>query len=112
MEVPEDLFAAPVPSLILQPIAENAIKHGIARVATADEFGSPPFGERPAEPERLERWTGVVHGLGKLSIRHWHHQSEQPLCAPCSGTPSSSSLRNEASGVEVLLSVPFREKKS
>jgi two-component system LytT family sensor kinase len=33
IEVEKDLLSIPVPSLILQPLAENAIRHGIARSA-------------------------------------------------------------------------------
>src|SRR4030095_5708060 len=38
IEVPTELLAARVPSLILQPIVENAVKHGIARRAQGGEI--------------------------------------------------------------------------
>ena len=39
VEVPKELKRARVPSLILQPIVENAVKHGIAKRVQAERLG-------------------------------------------------------------------------
>ncbi|HEX8734735.1 MAG TPA: histidine kinase [Pyrinomonadaceae bacterium] len=39
IEVPPDLLKARVPSLILQPLVENAVKHGISESKTGGEIG-------------------------------------------------------------------------
>jgi signal transduction histidine kinase len=39
LEVPPDLLKARVPSLILQPLVENAVKHGISESKTGGEIG-------------------------------------------------------------------------
>jgi two-component system LytT family sensor kinase len=38
VDVPRELYSAQVPSLILQPIVENAVKHGIAKRAQGGEI--------------------------------------------------------------------------
>ncbi len=110
VEVPEELFAAPVPSLILQPIAENAIKHGIAREADGGRIRVTAFRANGwlslsvynDGPGLSTDWESSQSGIGITNLRN--------RLRAMFGDAFQLSLRNEASGVEVLLSVPFREK--
>lgn len=110
VEVPEELFTAPVPSLILQPIAENAIKHGIAREADGGRIRVTAFRANGwlslsvynDGPGLSTDWESSQSGIGITNLRN--------RLRAMFGDAFQLSLRNEASGVEVLLSVPFREK--
>lgn len=52
IEVPENLESALVPSLILQPLVENAVKHGVSQMKTGGEV----FIEARLETEKDERF--------------------------------------------------------
>ena len=79
LDVPADLRGARVPPLILQPLVENAIKHGVARttepvrltIAAREEDArlilTVDNDRGPAEPVRSERDTGV--GLANVCER-------------------------------------------
>lgn len=83
IEVPADLRNARVPPLILQPLVENAIKHGVARTADPVRLtvGARDEDARliltvendrgPAEPAKGEQGTGVglVNVCGRLAAR-------------------------------------------
>lgn len=66
-----------VPAFILQPLAENAIRHGIARHAAADrvEIAARVVGDmlemevRNAAPESETRLNAPSRGLGLVNIR-------------------------------------------
>jgi LytS/YehU family sensor histidine kinase len=100
-----------VPNLLLQPLVENAIKHGIAkrvsggnvRVTGARESGNlclKVFNDSPTLPADLEAaQTGI--GLGNLRTR----------LEILHGEGSALELRQESpNGVEVVVTLPFMER--
>jgi LytS/YehU family sensor histidine kinase len=110
IDIPAELLPAQVPALILQPLVENAIKHGIAKLArggavrvavsrcnhvlhlTVDNDG-PPL---------RAHWQNTRSGIGIANLR----TRLQILY----GTHFELSLHDAASGgVHVRVSVPFRE---
>jgi two-component system, LytTR family, sensor kinase len=110
VDIPAELLRAQVPNLLLQPLVENAIKHGIAkrvaggavRVAAACHNGNlylSVYNDGPHLPTDWQvRHTGV--GLGNLRTRlrilHGNH-SELQL------------RRLDAGGVEVTVTLPLKE---
>ena len=110
VDIPADLLPVQVPNLLLQPLVENAIKHGIAkrvaggtvRVAGASHDGNlclsvyndgPHF---PAESQVSHTGVGIGNLRTRLQILH--------------GTLSELRLRQvESGGVEVLVTLPLRK---
>ena len=75
---PDDLADAQVPSLILQPLVENAIKHGVSRseARTSIEIAAVRAGNMlritvrdDALPARAERPFGPGTGVGLANVR-------------------------------------------
>jgi two-component system, LytTR family, sensor kinase len=110
MDIPPELLGAQVPNLLLQPLVENAIKHGIAkrvaggnvRVAGACHNGSlclRVYNDGPSLPADWEATqTGV--GIGNLRTRlQILHGNESGL----------QLRRTNPSGVEVVVTLPFTE---
>ena len=110
VDIPLELLGAQVPNLLLQPLVENAIKHGIAkRVAggTVQVNGSRDgsrlrltvYNDAPGSPvEEGTTQTGV--GLRNLRTRlQILHGSESGL----------ELRRPNPAGVEVVVTMPFRE---
>jgi hypothetical protein len=109
VDVPSELLPAQVPTLILQPIVENAIKHGISkraqggaiRIMASRSNGRltlSVYNDGPGLPA-----NGVVHsGIGIANMK----TRLQSLY----GEAFDLDMRNHVpSGVEVSLSVPFKE---
>jgi two-component system LytT family sensor kinase len=109
VDVPEELFTAQVPSLILQPIVENSIKHGIAkedrggwiRVTASRSDGRLTLRVYNDGPGLHTNWQDSKSGIGIANLRN--------RLRAMFGDTFEVSLRNHDAGVEVLISVPFRE---
>ncbi|HZW93842.1 MAG TPA: histidine kinase [Candidatus Eremiobacteraceae bacterium] len=108
VDVPAELFPAQVPSLILQPMVENAIKHGIAkrvqggsiRIAAARSNGRLTLSVYNDGPGLPAGWEKTQSGVGISNVR----TRLQNLY----GDEFEMSMRDQApGGVEVSVSVPF-----
>jgi two-component system, LytTR family, sensor kinase len=108
LDIPPELLAAPVPSLILQPLVENAIKHGISKraqggsiqvaAARANGMLNLSVGNDgpclPADFEATRNGIGIANLRTRLQILY--------------GTGFGLSLRNQdAGGVQVSISLPL-----
>jgi two-component system, LytTR family, sensor kinase len=108
VDVPAELFQAQVPTLILQPMVENAVKHGIAKRVQGGAIRISAFrsngrltlrvyNDGPALPEGVEK---TPSGIGISNVR----TRLQGLY----GDAFEFSMRNQdPGGVEVSVSVPF-----
>jgi two-component system LytT family sensor kinase len=110
VDIPAELLRAQVPTLLLQPLVENAIKHGIAkrvaggtvRVAAARHDGGlclTVYNDGPGDPADWQvAHTGV--GLGNLRTR----------LQILHGNECSLQLKRAApAGVEVVVTLPLEE---
>jgi two-component system LytT family sensor kinase len=110
VDVPRELFAAQVPSLILQPMVENAVKHGIAKRAQGGAIRITAFRSNDMltlsvyndGPKLPAGWQKTHSGIGMSNVR----TRLQSLY----GDAFELRMRNQdPGGVEVSVSVPFRE---
>jgi two-component system, LytTR family, sensor kinase len=110
LDIPAELLGAQVPNLLLQPLVENAIKHGIAkrvvggavRVAGARQSGNlclsvyNDCGKLPPDWDVIRCGVGIGNLRTRLQILY--------------GEKSGLQLRRaETDGVEVLVTLPFVE---
>lgn len=108
--VPNELLPAPVPSLILQPMVENAIKHGIARrvqggairitaLRTDGRLTLSVYNDGPKLPAG---WNTSGSGIGIPNV--------QTRLRGMYGQAFDLTMRNEEpGGVEVSLSLPYKD---
>jgi two-component system LytT family sensor kinase len=109
IDIPETLQTIPVPSLLLQPLVENAIKHGIGqrvvggavRVSATRQDGClylTVYNEGPSPPVD---WESTTSGVGLANLR----TRLQILY----GSVAGLQLRPvDPAGVEVVVTLPVR----
>jgi len=110
LDIPEELLRAKVPNLLLQPLVENAIKHGISKRVTGGTVrvsGSQHDGalrlcvynDGPCEKKDFDAArTGV--GIGNLRTRLQILYGNRSQLTLGSGDPD---------GVEVVVTLPLME---
>ena len=110
-DVPSELLPAQVPTFILQPMVENAVKHGIAKRAHGGEIHLSAvrsngmltlsvYNEGPTLPADWEKGSA---GIGLSNVR--------TRLRSLYGETFRLAVSNRGqSGVEVSVSVPFAEK--
>lgn len=112
IDLPVDLDRAAVPNLILQPLVENAVKHGIAKRARGGSIGITA--SRGSELLELRIWNDgpklpryheeAVMGRG-IGIENVRRRLEQRY-----GDGFAFRIQDRPSGgVEVMLRLPFRD---
>jgi len=77
VDVPPDLWLAQVPSLILQPMVENAVNHGIAkraqggsiRIGASRTNGTLTLSVRNDGPSLAANWEAENSGIGIANVR-------------------------------------------
>ena len=109
VDVPHELLVAQVPNLILQPMVENAVKHGIAKRAQGGTIRIRAsrlnamltlsiFNDGPS---LTADWETTGSGIGISNVR--------TRLRSLYGDSFDLRLQNQDNGVEVSVSVPFRE---
>src|SRR5579859_370626 len=107
VDVPAELLPAQVPSLILQPMVENAVKHGIAqrvhggaiRITASRNSGTLTLRVYNDGPSLPSGWEKSQSGIGISNVR----TRLQSLY----GDGFELSMRNQRLGVEATVSLPF-----
>jgi two-component system, LytTR family, sensor kinase len=108
IDVPQDLLPAQVPSLILQPMVENAVKHGIARRVQGGAIRITAFRSNGTLTMRIYNdgpslpagWESGQSGIGIVNVR----TRLQGLY----GDQFELRMRDQQpGGVEATVSVPF-----
>lgn len=108
MDVPRELLTAQVPSLILQPMVENAVKHGIAkrvqggaiRIAASRVNGTITLSVYNDGPSLPAGWQTIHSGIGISNVR-------TRLQTLYGDSFELNMVNQEPGGVAVSVSLPF-----
>ena len=104
IDVASDVRNAAVPTLILQPLAENAIRHGIARSAGAGEVTVRAFRQNGALLIEMFNSGSLGQSRDGVGLRNTRERLGQLY-----GDAHRFELRDRGDGVVASLSIPFQE---
>ena len=94
-----------MPTLILQPLAENAVRHGISRSAGAGRIDVRAFREKNVL--RIEMFnTGAARAARQVGIGL---ENTIERLKQMYGDAHEFELRNEGGGVKASISIPWSE---
>ena len=106
MKIAPDTQAALVPNLLLQPLVENAIKHGIERVARP---GTIEISAQRAGGELILEVADNGKGLPEKWNEHIGLSNTRSRLSQLYGTDHRFEMRNrESGGVSIRIAIPFR----
>jgi hypothetical protein len=110
LQVDSDLFANPVPSLVLQPLVENAIQHGIGKNKENDVVTLRAFQKQDRLCLQVSNMTGVLADTpDRLVTRGVGLSNTRARLEHLYGQEQSLRLFNlQPRGVAALLSIPAR----
>jgi LytS/YehU family sensor histidine kinase len=119
IDAPSELHDAVVPNLVLQPLVENAIKHGVAARASGGAIAVRAMRRgnqlvlcvRNDGPPLPHGWTlDDTDGVGLRNVRDRLRASADTLA---NGTASfSMSNTTDGAGVEATITLPFRTRRT
>jgi LytS/YehU family sensor histidine kinase len=122
-DVPDDLHSAMVPNLILQPLVENAIRHGIAPRQSGGclEIAARKSGDRlslsvcddgPGLPERSKEGVGFSNTRSRLEQLYAANQSFECANKPEGGVCVTLEFPLRIERHEIARSTPQHERES
>jgi two-component system LytT family sensor kinase len=105
IDIADDSRRASVPTLILQPLAENAVRHGISRSAGAGQINVRAFRENNVL--RIEMFkTGTLEQTDRRGVGLQNTIERLQQLYP---DAHRFELRNEGGGVRTSLTIPWSE---
>ena len=105
IDIAEDARRGAVPTLILQPLAENAVRHGISRVAGHGRIDVRATREDDVlHIEMFNTGTFADNGRRGVGLQNTIERLQQMY-----GDDHEFALRNDGGGVRTSLSIPWSE---
>jgi LytS/YehU family sensor histidine kinase len=109
LDIAPDTLDAQVPNLLLQPLVENAVRHGVSRLPSGGEIRiTASHSERSLRLQIKDNGPGLVGSAGVQSKGGLGLGSTRERLRTLYGDDQELDIRNAAGvGVEVNVRIPF-----